>query len=69
MHIKKIRFISTLARSGNVRQTEIEPQNAKYCAGPWGNGDNKDKELALTEFMMWMNDRYQRTLGTTESMP
>lgn len=44
----------------------MEPQNARHCAGPWGYRDNKDKELALTEFTMWMHDRYQRTLGTTE---
>lgn len=34
------------------------------CVGPSGYGDNKDKDL--TEFMMYMQDRYQRTLGTTE---
>lgn len=62
-------FISTMARSGNVRWTEMEPWSARHCARSWGYTDNKDKELALTEFTVWMQDRYQRTLGTTKPNP
>lgn len=68
MHIKK-RFISTMVLSGYVRWTEMEPQCARHCARPWVWRGNKDKEPALTEFMVWMHDRYQRTLGTTGPIP
>lgn len=47
----------------------MEPQCARHCARPWAYRDNKGKELALTEFTVWMHDRYQRISGTTESNP
>lgn len=36
------------------------------CQGIQRYRDNTDKKLTLTEFIVLMHDRYQRTLGTIE---
>lgn len=58
-----------MTRSGNVRWAGMELWSARLCAGSWEYSDNKDKELALTEFTVRDHDRYQTTLESIEPKP